>query len=119
MQTSNADVSLGTEYGHPHHRVVRREPLFIPAFDDIRKVALGHAEQELRGTYEEFRKVDHHLQRARTWPDKGIQSGITKEMEALQEQRKTLLDRLAELVPKFGITVLSLQLRAIEDELHD
>ena len=114
MQTLTTDAARAPEYGEPHHQVLRREPLFVPALDDIRKAALAHAEQELRWVYEKVRKVDHRLQRARTWPDQGVQGCTTNEVEALQGQRKDLLDRLAELVPRFGRANPSPQLRVIK-----
>lgn len=96
MEILVGNASPSPAYGHGHHQVLRGEPLFIPALNDIRKAALAHAEEQLRGTYEEVRKVDHRLQQAR-----GHGSG-TNDVEALQRQRKGLLDRLAELVPRFG-----------------
>lgn len=118
MQPYNSDESLAPGSGPPHHRVLHREPLFIPAFDEIRKAALAHTEQDLRSTYQEVEKINKRLQRVKTRPDAGLQDVTTQEVEDLQRQRTTLLNRLVELIPKFGITIHSLFPNFVEHERH-
>jgi hypothetical protein len=87
---------------HPHHQVVCREPIFIPAFDEIRRVALAHSEKHLRYTYVEVQQLENRLQRAQIWPDTGSQDCSAQEVESLQGERLRLLDRLVDLIPMFG-----------------
>ena len=87
---------------HLHHQVVCREPIFIPAFDDLRRVALLHSEKHLRDTYVEVQQLENRLQRAQTWPDTGSQDCSAQEVESWQRERSRLLDRLVDLIPMFG-----------------
>lgn len=98
------DTAVSTTAGlsHPHHHLIHREPVFIPAFHDVRRAALAHAEQELRGTYHQVEEVDNRIQRAQTWPDQHNPSGSTEEMENLKRKRTKLLDRLVDLISRFG-----------------
>lgn len=102
MSLLGGNISNTPGSGHPHHQVVCREPVFIPAFDEIRRVALAHAEKDLRDTYEKVQQVDNRLRRAQTWPIARGQDCSTEEVEGLQRERTKLLDRLVDIIPKFG-----------------
>jgi uncharacterized protein YdcH (DUF465 family) len=94
---------------HPHHQIVCREPIFIPAFDEIRRVALEHSEKHIRDTYDEVQQLDNRLRRAQTWPDTGSQYCSAQEVECWQRERLRLLDRLVDLIPEFGTSPFSMR----------
>jgi len=103
MGSLSAGVPTAPGFSHPHHHIIRREPVFVPALYNVRRAALAHAEQDLRSTYQKVQQVDYRMRQARTWPDQRVQDSSTGKIEDLQRERTELLDRLVDLVPRFGI----------------
>ena len=104
--TNDSSMEMGPlnpSFRDPNHRVVYREPVFVPAFNNIRRAALLHAETEVRTTYQDLQKVEDRLQQTSTWSGAGREGRSTDDREALQRERTKLLDRLVDLIPKYGI----------------